>query len=146
MGRVRAQVDGSGCACAGPDRWAPRCGEGAEASGNDEAPASVSAAADDSIAADPSPADLTPADPDLTVTNIVDGDTLDLSDGRRVRVLGIDSPEIGECGFEEARQFTRATLLNEEVEVAGDPTQDAVDQHGRALLYVTRWGMTTPTS
>jgi hypothetical protein len=58
-----------------------------------------------------------------------------------VRVLGIDTPEKGECGFAKARDFARATLLDSEVDVASDPTQDGVDRYGRSLLYVTRWGL-----
>jgi endonuclease YncB( thermonuclease family) len=111
--------------------------EDTELSGDDEAAAPVPAA----TAAESATADPRPTDPDLTVTDIVDGDTVDLSDGRRVRVLGIDTPEKGECGFEEASEFARATLLNKEVDVASDPTQDAVDQYGRSLLYVSRWGV-----
>ncbi|MDN5860451.1 MAG: thermonuclease family protein [Pseudonocardia sp.] len=78
---------------------------------------------------------------ELIVTNVIDGDTLKLSDGRTVRVLGIDTPEAGECGYEQAREFARATLLDEQVEVASDPTQDTVDRYGRALLYVARGGV-----
>lgn len=97
-----------------------------ERTGDDEPSATASAAA---------------AANELRVTNVIDGDTLDLSDGRRVRVLGIDTPEMGECGYEEAREFARAALLDEKVDVAADPTQDAVDRHGRALLYVERLGI-----
>lgn len=116
-----------------------------ERAGEDEAPATASAAAatetETETAAQPARAEARAADHELTVTNVVDGDTLDLSDGRRVRVLGIDTPEKGECGFEEAREFARGTLLHEEVDVASDPTQDAVDRNGRSLLYVARWGV-----
>jgi endonuclease YncB( thermonuclease family) len=86
--------------------------------------------------------------PPLTVTRIVDGDTVDLSEGRRVRVLGIDTPQRGDCGFEQASEFARTTLLGREVDVTTDPTQDAVDQYGRALLYIgspgseVSWGRT----
>jgi endonuclease YncB( thermonuclease family) len=76
------------------------------------------------------------AEPALTVTNIVDGDTVDLSDQRRVRLLGIDTPERGDCGFEQASEFARTTLFGRTVQVEPDPTQDSVDQYGRALLYV----------
>jgi endonuclease YncB( thermonuclease family) len=109
-----------------------------ERTSEDETPATASAA---ETAAEPARADARAADPELIVTNVVDGDTLDLSDGRRVRVLGIDTPEKGECGFEEAREFARAALLDEKVDVASDPTQDAVDRYGRSLLYVARWGI-----
>jgi micrococcal nuclease len=75
----------------------------------------------------------------LTVTHVVDGDTVDLSDGRRVRVLGIDTPEMDpvECWGPEATEFARSTLLDKPVTVTGDPTQDAVDQYGRTLAYLT---------
>lgn len=72
----------------------------------------------------------------MIVTNVVDGDTVGLNDGRQVRLLGIDAPERNDCGFAEATRFARTTLLNQEVTVASDPTQDSVDRHGRTLLYV----------
>jgi micrococcal nuclease len=113
-----------------------------ERAGEDEAPATASATETGTeTGAQPARADARAADPELTVTNVVDGDTLDLSDGRRVRVLGIDTPEKDECGFEEAGAFARATLLHEEVGVTSDPTQDAVDRNGRSRLYVAHWGL-----
>jgi endonuclease YncB( thermonuclease family) len=102
------------------------CG-GAGLSGDDEPAAPVTSVA----ATAPVP----------TVTSIVDGDTVDLNDGRRVRLLGIDTPEQGECGFEQARDFARSTLLNHRVDVAPDPTQDSIDTYGRSLLYITVGGM-----
>ena len=92
----------------------------------------------------PAPPDLPPtsatavgsATAGLTVTGIVDGDTVTLSDGREARLLGIDSPEHGDCGFTEASQFARTTLLGKKVQVAADPTQARIDAYGRSLLYV----------
>jgi endonuclease YncB( thermonuclease family) len=72
----------------------------------------------------------------LTVAGVVDGDTVDLSDGRRVRLLGIDTPEQGECGHAEATAFARTTLLDRSVQVVPDRTQDAADRYGRALLHL----------
>lgn len=37
------------------------------------------------------------------VVSVPDGDSLDLADGRRIRLLGIDSPERGRCMADEAR-------------------------------------------
>lgn len=37
------------------------------------------------------------------VSFVVDGDSFQLSDGRRIRLLSLDSPERGRCGYEEAR-------------------------------------------
>jgi endonuclease YncB( thermonuclease family) len=81
------------------------------------------------------------------VTNVVDGDPVDLSDGREIRVLGVDAPEKGQCGFEEASEFGCATLLNKQVEVTPDPDPGrTVDRHGRSLLYLSTWAWITPTS
>jgi len=33
------------------------------------------------------------------VTSVVDGDTVDVSNGERIRIIGIDTPERGECGY-----------------------------------------------
>jgi endonuclease YncB( thermonuclease family) len=41
------------------------------------------------------------------VTRVVDGDTVDVANGQRVRLIGIDTPESGQCGAAEA---TRAMV------------------------------------
>jgi len=82
--------------------------------------------------------DLTASDR-LTVTHVVDGDTVDLSDERRVRLLGINTPEVDpvECFGPQATDFARTTLQGKPVTATGDPTQDATDQYGRTLAYLT---------
>ena len=69
-----------------------------------------------------------------TVTSVVDGDTVDarLADGNVVRVglIGIDTPERGECGFEEAKRRMQRTALNHNVTLVSDPTQAALDSSG----------------
>ncbi|KQQ66939.1 thermonuclease family protein [Microbacterium sp. Leaf320] len=76
---------------------------------------------------------------------VVDGDTIDVAtdDGTaRVRLIGIDTPEIGrggeasECYADEARAFLDELLYGQEVELAGDPSQADVDKYGRLLRYV----------
>ena len=77
-----------------------------------------------------------------TVTSVVDGDTVDarLAGGNvvRVRLIGIDTPERGECGFEEAKGRMERTALNRNVTLVSDPTQAALDSFGRSLFYVDR--------
>ena len=76
-----------------------------------------------------------------TVTFVVDGDTLhvQLPNDReeRVRVLGIDTPERGECGYARARAFARRLADAVRVELTTDPTQARRDRFGRLLAYVT---------
>ena len=77
--------------------------------------------------------------PRATVVNVVDGDTFDLDDGTRVRMLMIDTPETtggaDECYGEEAKQFALQTLLGADVELSYD--QECEDQYGRLLAYVS---------
>ncbi|HEY1134430.1 MAG TPA: thermonuclease family protein [Nocardioides sp.] len=77
------------------------------------------------------------------VTAVVDGDTIRVQqDGEehRVRLLGIDAPEVRdtpECGGPEASDALRDLLpVGTEVVLRDDPTQDPVDRYGRLLRYV----------
>ena len=76
------------------------------------------------------------ADDALRVAYVVDGDVVQLTDGRQIHVVGVDAPGEGECGHEEAKEFARAALLNRPVRVTGDPTQPGADERGRTQLYL----------
>ena len=39
------------------------------------------------------------------VKRAIDGDTIELEDSTRVRLLGINSPEEGECYYKESKNF-----------------------------------------
>jgi endonuclease YncB( thermonuclease family) len=68
------------------------------------------------------------------VVHVVDGDTLDLGNGRRVRLAGIDAPEVGQCGYKRARKTLSRLVLGKRVALgASDEEQD---QYGRLLKYV----------
>ncbi len=74
------------------------------------------------------------------VTNVVDGDTIDvrLASGKteRVRVIGIDTPERGQCWFSKATAATRRLAQGRRVTLVGDRSQDTRDRYGRLLAYV----------
>lgn len=68
------------------------------------------------------------------VTSVIDGDTVELADGRRVRYLGIDTPESGEYYAEEATARNKDLVEGKTVELQrGDRDQD---EYGRLLRYV----------
>lgn len=80
------------------------------------------------------------------VVAVVDGDTIDvqLPDGKeRIRIIGIDTPEIGreagevnDCYAEEARTFLDELLYGRTVELRTDPSQQSIDDYGRLLRHV----------
>jgi micrococcal nuclease len=75
------------------------------------------------------------------VEAVVDGDTIELRDGRRVRLLQIDAPEVAECYAEEATAVLREiSPPGREVELERDPDLDSVDEHGRLLRYLRSGG------
>ncbi len=68
----------------------------------------------------------------LAVTRIIDGDTF-VSDRGRVRLYGVDTPEVGErCAGDATARLTE--LAGEKVRVESGPR--ATDQYGRLLYYV----------
>jgi len=52
-----------------------------------------------------------------TVVKVWDGDTFDLKNGTRVRLLDVESPEIGLCGADEAKQRLEELILDKFVTV-----------------------------
>lgn len=89
------------------------------------------ASADDAVAAER-----------FVVTAIVDGDTLDVEDadgsGHRVRLIGIDTPEKGQCGYRAATEALEALLpVGGEVDLLPNTEADAltVDKYDRLLRY-----------
>ncbi|MCC6224145.1 MAG: thermonuclease family protein [Thermoleophilia bacterium] len=78
------------------------------------------------------------AEPPVAVARVADGDTLELGDGRRVRLVQIDAPEhADECYGREATSALRELLApGDAVTLERDPRLDDVDEHGRLLRYV----------
>jgi micrococcal nuclease len=77
------------------------------------------------------------------VVSAYDGDTVTLGSGQRVRLLQIDTPELGsgECYSHAARTaLIRAVPLGSAVNLEADPALDRVDRYGRLLRYVWRGG------
>lgn len=78
--------------------------------------------------------------PELTgtyeVVKVIDGDTVDLDNGVRIRFSGINTPEIskGDCYAKEAKAFLSDLILNKEVYLEKDFA--AKDIYGRSLKYV----------
>ena len=68
------------------------------------------------------------------VTKVVDGDTLDLNNNERIRMSGINTPETGECYYQEAKDKLTDLVLHKEVYTEKDRSDK--DKYGRILRYV----------
>lgn len=72
------------------------------------------------------------------VARVGDGDSLTLRDGRKLRLLQVDAPELTtDCyGRAALRELERLAGPGTRVRLVGDPALDASDRYGRALRYV----------
>ena len=82
---------------------------------------------------------------EATVSRVIDGDTVELSDGRHVRYIGMDTPEVRrkiagewvknpEPYAEAATQRNRELVEGKRVRLELDV--QTLDRHGRLLAYV----------
>jgi endonuclease YncB( thermonuclease family) len=86
----------------------------------------------------PVPGGLTP----VSVQRVVDGDTLRLSDGRSVRMIGLNTPELGKQGRSDepfavaARKRLEALVAASDGRVGLLPGKESKDHYGRTLAHV----------
>lgn len=76
----------------------------------------------------------------VRVARVIDGDTVRADDGRRIRLLGIDAPEIGydgepsEPGAEAAREWLDQRIGGSSIELRLGPEE--FDRYGRTLAWI----------
>lgn len=82
------------------------------------------------------------AAPTYRIDHVADGDTVTLTNGQRVRLLQIDTPEVYfgvECYGPQASAITKRLLPpGTRVRLVADPALDRTDSYGRLLRYVIR--------
>lgn len=112
-----------------------------------EVSASVTTVVEATVVPAPAEATAVPLDGRFPahISAVVDGDTVKLNYQGKVqsiRMIGVDTPETKDrrkpvqCFGLEASAFTKKTLLDQDVMVAHDPTQDTLDRYQRPLLYI----------
>lgn len=70
------------------------------------------------------------------VTRVIDGDTIVIDTGQKVRYIGMNTPEVetSECFATEATQINKNLVLGKEIKLEKDVSD--VDKYGRLLRYV----------
>lgn len=72
------------------------------------------------------------------VTRVIDGDTIELESGVKLRYLLVDTPEISggvECFGDNAKTYNEDLVLNKTINISYD--EQCTDMYGRTLAYVT---------
>jgi len=77
-----------------------------------------------------------------TVVRVIDGDTIVLANGERVRFIGVDAPEVGRPGADEATRFVRERVEGRVVWLEADGADR--DRHGRLRRYIWLQQPTNP--
>lgn len=75
------------------------------------------------------------AEETATCTKVVDGDTIYLSNGKKVRLVGVNTPEKGATGYKASKNFVSKLCLNKEVGINIDDKK-YTDKYGRTLAVV----------
>lgn len=71
---------------------------------------------------------------EVLATKIIDGDTIVVEGGYHVRLLGMDTDEVGYPCYEDAKTRLEELILNKKIRLEKDKTD--IDQYKRCLRYV----------
>ncbi len=66
------------------------------------------------------------------VVRVIDGDTFETKEKQRIRLAGVDAPEIGLCGSTEAKRLLEKLILNKKVQLK----VSFIDIYRRQISYV----------
>lgn len=72
------------------------------------------------------------------VTNVIDGDTIELKNNVKVRLIGVDAPELSnhECYSNKSKNKLETLILGKRVKLIYD--EEKTDSFGRKLAFVYR--------
>ncbi len=83
----------------------------------------------------------------VELKKVIDGDTVELGDGRKVRMLGIDAPETehsprakhrgtADCFAKESTDYLKKLLSSKKLYLYLEPSKNSHDKYGRVLAYI----------
>lgn len=70
------------------------------------------------------------------VKRVIDGDTFETETGEKVRLIGINAPEISDIFGQEAKEYLSDLILNKTVDLQCDNISNDKDRYKRLLRYV----------
>jgi endonuclease YncB( thermonuclease family) len=76
------------------------------------------------------------SDSRAVVSHVVDGDTVVIDSGQHVRLIGVDTPERGACGYDGATEVMRRMVQGRTVVLVNPDSVQDRDTYGRLLRFV----------
>ena len=70
------------------------------------------------------------------VTRVIDGDTFEIEIGEKVRLIGINAPELTDIFGQESKQFLTNLIEGKTIELQQDRASNERDRYSRLLGYV----------
>lgn len=70
------------------------------------------------------------------VSRIIDGDTFEITSGEKIRMIGINAPEISDLHGNEAKQHLSELISGKNVKLVSDTRSNDRDRYSRLLRYV----------
>lgn len=77
----------------------------------------------------------------IKVVRVIDGDTFEVENGERVRLIGINTPEISDVFGKEAKKFLVKMVEGKVVNLVTDGQSKDRDRYSRLLRYVVIDGL-----
>jgi endonuclease YncB( thermonuclease family) len=72
----------------------------------------------------------------VTCVKMIDGDTFETNTGEKIRILGMDAPEVGQPIAETSKEFMAGKILDHKVDIKIQ-THLPIDTYGRTLAIAT---------
>ncbi|HZJ18358.1 MAG TPA: thermonuclease family protein [Patescibacteria group bacterium] len=76
----------------------------------------------------------TPSFEEVKVIRVIDGDTVEIEGGQKIRYIGIDTPEVGDCYSVESTNKNKQLVEGKIIRLEKDVSE--TDRYGRLLRYV----------
>ncbi len=70
------------------------------------------------------------------VIRVIDGDTFEIETGEKVRLIGINAPEISDIFGVESKEYLTKLIEGKDVDLVSDNLSSKTDRYNRLLRYV----------
>lgn len=71
--------------------------------------------------------------PETDAISIIDGDTFQTAEGETIRLLCVDTPELGKAGADEAKAYLSSLIIGKDISIE----RQSIDKYNRTLAWIT---------